>query len=200
MLEQKLPGAETAGPSQPTILNLGCGRKHLVNAVNLDIVNDTHPDLVHDLNRRPWPFADGRFEQILAHDVIEHLDDPLAVFEEIHRISSHGAVVDITVPHFSCANAFADPTHRRFFSYFSMDYVTGESEFSFYTKFRFKCLSRQIVFHPTLLNKIVRRLANLYPHAYEQRWAWMFPAWFLSFRLEVLKSVDTHAVNSQTIV
>src|SRR5882724_4491884 len=38
------------------VLNLGCGRKHLPTAVNLDITATTSPDIVHDLNVRPWPF------------------------------------------------------------------------------------------------------------------------------------------------
>jgi len=43
------------------------------------------------------------------------------------------------------------------------------------------------VFQPTLTNKVVHRLANRYPKEYEERWAWMFPAWFLYFELEALK-------------
>jgi hypothetical protein len=43
------------------------------------------------------------------------------------------------------------------------------------------------MFQPTLANKIVRRLANRYPLQYEQRWTWMFPAWFLYFELRVIK-------------
>jgi len=37
------------------------------------------------------------------------------------------------------------------------------------------------------VNKLVRRLANRYPAAYERRWTWIFPAWFLYFELEVVK-------------
>jgi hypothetical protein len=43
------------------------------------------------------------------------------------------------------------------------------------------------VFYPTLANKLVHRLANRRPQAYERRWAWMFPAWFLSIELEAVK-------------
>jgi predicted SAM-dependent methyltransferase len=170
------------------ILNLGCGLKHLPEAVNLDITPDTNPDVVHDLNKLPWPFADNRFREVQAFDVIEHLDDFLATMEEIHRVCLDGAVVRIAVPHFSCANAFTDPTHRRCFGYFSMNYVTGEGELQFYTRARFKKLSSRIMFYPSLFNKLVWRLANRYPLAYERRWAWMFPAWYLYFELEARKS------------
>jgi hypothetical protein len=37
------------------------------------------------------------------------------------------------------------------------------------------------------VNKLVWRLARRAPAAYERRYAWMFPAWFLSFELVVIK-------------
>jgi SAM-dependent methyltransferase len=169
------------------ILNLGSGLKPRPGAVNLDIVATTNPDVVHDLNVRPWPFDDGAFDEIWAQDVIEHLDDVVGTMEEIHRVSSAGGVVHITVPHFSCANAFTDITHKHYFSYFSFGYFTGENEFPFYTPVKFAKRAAQIVFRPTLLNKIVWRLATRWPGRYERRWPWIFPAWFLYFELEVLK-------------
>jgi hypothetical protein len=91
------------------------------------------------------------------------------------------------VPHFSCSNAFTDPTHRHYFGRFSFDYVTDGHELSFYSRARFVERTCRIIFHPTLLNKLVWRLANRYPAEYERRWAWIFPAWFLSVELEVIK-------------
>src|SRR5262249_28678989 len=143
------------GPFHRDVLNLGCGRQHLPGAINLDITSDTNPDIVHDLNCLPWPFPENHFREVMAYDVIEHLDNIIATLEEIHRVCRHGAVVRITVPHFSCANAFTDPTHRRYFGYSSLDYVTGANELSFYTRIRFKSLSSRIIFYPTLVNKVI---------------------------------------------
>jgi SAM-dependent methyltransferase len=169
------------------ILNLGCGNKHIAGAVNVDAVASTGPDVVHDLNQRPWPWPDDRFAEVHAYDVIEHLDDVVKTMEEIHRVCRHRAVVRVTVPHFSSANAFTDPTHRHQFGSRTFHYVTGEHDFSFYTQARFSRRASEIVFHPSLVNKLVWRLAKRHPDAYERRWAWIFPAWFLSFELEVLK-------------
>jgi len=169
------------------ILNLGSGFKPVPGAVNLDVTSATNPDVVHDLNVAPWPFEADSFDEIHAKDVIEHLDNILQTMEEIHRVGRPGAVVQITVPHFSCSNAFTDPTHRHYFGIFSFHYFTGENEFPFYTSARFRCRASQIVFHPTLLNKIIWRLAARWPAEYERRWAWIMPAWFLSFELEVVK-------------
>lgn len=168
-------------------LNLGCGVKHLPDAANVDANERCHPDVVHDLNCRPWPFGDNSFDEVLAYDVLEHLVDVPAVMDEIHRVSQAKAIVRITTPHFSCANAFTDPTHRHQLGLKSFDYFLADHPLGYYSKARFALRSRQLVFYPTLANKIVWRLANKWPDAYERRWAWMFPAWFMSFELEALK-------------
>jgi SAM-dependent methyltransferase len=173
--------------SKYTTLNLGAGRKRRSDAVNVDLVAATKPELVWDLNRLPWPLPSDHFREVLAYDVIEHLEDVISAMEEIHRICLPGAIVRITLPHFSCANAFTDPTHRHYFSVFSFHYFTGENQWEFYTGCRFKRVASHLHFYPTWINKVVWRLANRYPEAYERHWTWMFPAWFLSFELEVVK-------------
>lgn len=92
------------------------------------------------------------------------------------------------MPHYSSSNAFTDPTHRHYFGVFSFDYFTEDSRFPFYTDVRFVRRVSRLNFHLTLLNKIVWRMANRRPEEYERRWAWMFPAWFLHFELEVKKA------------
>jgi SAM-dependent methyltransferase len=169
------------------ILNLGCGRARLDGAINLDRVAAVEPDVVHDLDKFPWPFEENQFNEVRASDVIEHCSDVVATMEEIHRVARSGAFVQITTPHFSSANSFIDPTHRYHFSYFSFHYFTDEQAFDFYSEKRFRRRRAQIVFYPTLVNKLVWRFANRYPLAYERRWTWLFPAWFLNFELEVVK-------------
>lgn len=171
-----------------TILHLGAGRKYDPGAVNVDLVAATGPDIVHDLDVRPWPLPNDYFGEVRAFDVIEHLTDIVAVMEEIHRVCRDGAIVKITVPHYSARNAFTDITHRHFFSVSSFDYFTGDNDLGFYTECRFRKLKAEIVFYPSLVNKVIWRLARRSPVRYEQRYAWMFPAWFLSFELVVVKS------------
>jgi SAM-dependent methyltransferase len=156
-------------------------------AINVDLTADTKPDVVHDLNLRPWPFEASSFDEVHAYDVIEHLDDVLKTIEEIHRVARPGGTLSVIVPHFSSDGAFTDPTHRHYFGAGTFDYVTEGHPNAFYTGARFRMLQRQIVFRPTLVNKLVHRIANSLPQAYEQRWTWVFPAWFLFFKLEVVK-------------
>lgn len=181
-------GAASAGElANRRVLNLGCGRTYLPEAVNVDRRAALGADIIHDLNSIPWPLPDNRFDTALLMDVIEHLRDIVAVLEETHRVCRNGAQVRIATPHFSCNNSYTDPTHLHHLGYFSFHYFTGEHDFDFYTAKRFRRIKTEIVFRPTLVNKLVWRLANHYPEAYERRWAWQFPAWFLSVELEVVK-------------
>jgi hypothetical protein len=169
------------------ILNLGCGRVHRPDAVNVDAVPSVGADIVHDLNLTPWPFPDGWFKEVHANDVIEHLHDTVTTMKEIHRVCENGAVVRLTVPHFSSVGAFVDPTHRRFFAAGTFDYFKEGHHLNYYGGGTYEVRNLQIVFWHTPLNKVVWRLANRYREAYERRWAWLFPARFLYVELGVIK-------------
>src|SRR5207237_7470250 len=81
-----------------SVLNLGCGRKHVENAINLDCTAETRPDVVHDLNVTPWPFADASFREVQGFDVVEDLNDVVRTIEEIHQVSRTHAIVRSTSP------------------------------------------------------------------------------------------------------
>jgi hypothetical protein len=149
-------------------------------------VASVNPDIVHDIDNFSWPFGENQFKEIRANNIIEHCSDVVSTMAKIHRICQNGAVVRITTPHLSSANCSTDPTHRYHFSYFSFHYFTGAHDFDD-TEKRFRRRQAQILFHPTLVNKVIWRVANRNPQSYEQRWAWLFPAWFLNFELEVIK-------------
>ena len=174
-------------PAACVKLNLGCGRKKFSDHVNVDVVANVEPDVVHDLDRYPYPFADSSFNEACAYDVIEHVADVPAFLREIWRVARPGATVKLTTPHFSCRNSYTDPTHRRHLGYFSWDYFTAGHPFSFYGSEGFLIHRREIVFTPSFSNRLIWRLANRWPAAYESRWAWIFPAWFLSVDLTVVK-------------
>jgi SAM-dependent methyltransferase len=168
-------------------LNIGCGLKPLAGAINLDISPDVGADVVHDLNATPWPFTSDTFDEVHAYDVLEHVKDVVDVLEEIHRVCRPGAVLHATVPHFSSANAFTDVTHLHHFGWRSFDPFESANGLAHYSHARFKRRVTRISFHSSLPNRIVHQLANRWPERYEHRWAWIFPAWFLYFQLEVSK-------------
>lgn len=179
--------AAEPAPSRRRIVNLGSGNKPIQGALNVDISPSTRPDVVHDLNRVPWPLPDGEFDEIHGYDVVEHVESVVSFMEEVHRISRNGARVKLTVPHFSCANTWRDPTHQRGFARGSLDYFLAEHPLAHYSSARFLRIHAQIIFHPSLVNSMILRLANRWPDRYEDRWCWIFPAWFLYFELEAVK-------------
>jgi SAM-dependent methyltransferase len=165
----------------PRRLNLGCGLRKKPDCLNVDLRGE--PDLVLDLDRHPWPLPRGHFDYVWALDVVEHLADVPAFMEDVHAVLAPGGIVEITTPHFSCPNAYTDPTHRHHLGYFSFDYFTDASQWSFYTPIRFEIVERTLVFHPSHLDGLVSRLARRRPALYEKRFAWLWPAWFLIFKL-----------------
>jgi ubiquinone/menaquinone biosynthesis C-methylase UbiE len=153
----------------------------------IDVRPAVVPDILHDLNDMPWPLPGNSFDEVRCYDVLKHLKDIVAVMEEIHRVGKPGAKVHITTPHFSSANSYTDPTHLHHLGLYSFDYFTGDNRLSFYTGVRFKKLVTHLVFRPIWKNKLIWRLAKRYPTFYEGHLAWIFPAWFMSVELEVVK-------------
>jgi ubiquinone/menaquinone biosynthesis C-methylase UbiE len=101
-------------------------------------------DLVHDLNRIPYPFDDDYFDELYATHVIEHVDSILAVMEEIHRISKPGALVTIITPHYSDSISWQDPTHKWHLNSYSFDYFDPSYHTNHYTQARFRVLNRAV--------------------------------------------------------
>ncbi|MDP3771770.1 MAG: class I SAM-dependent methyltransferase [bacterium] len=102
-------------------LNVGCGTDIKKGWVNLDSATVHGVDVVHDIEQLPLPFPDGSFDEILAQDVLEHIDYP-RVLKDLHRILKADGMLNIRVPHFTSKNNFVDPTHRKLFSVSTFDF------------------------------------------------------------------------------
>lgn len=96
-------------------LNLGCGSNKLEGYVNVDRAHD--PDVKHDLEVFPWPWADSSVGEILANHILEHLGATpagfIGVMKEMYRVCEPGAKVVIVVPHPRHDDFMNDPTHVR---------------------------------------------------------------------------------------
>lgn len=171
-------------------LNIGCGEDIKEGYVNLDFVKQPGVDVVHDVNKFPWPFKDNTFDLVFASHVLEHID-LIDVMREIHRISRNGARIIIRSPHFSCGVSYRDPTHKTLMSYFIFDYFCSPGN---YYKRResslFRVRKRKLNFtrfaFPSL-NKIFNPLINLNPEIYERFFCWVLPCSEAIFELEVIK-------------
>ena len=74
-------------------LNVGCGDDIKEGYTNLDFVKLGGVDVVHDLNKFPWPFKDNTFDRVYASHVLEHVDDLIKIMKEIQRISKNITII-----------------------------------------------------------------------------------------------------------
>ena len=106
------------------VLNVGCGNRTIDGAVNLDKfqVPGRTVDVLHDLEVFPYPFADGEFDEIIAEDILEHLNDVIAAVQEFGRMLKSGGTLKIQGPNAAFPDyVWADLTHKRGFSDRSFD-------------------------------------------------------------------------------
>lgn len=116
-------------------LNLGCGHTKFPGYLGVDInPNAEYVDVSHDLNKFPYPFKESSVDEVFMEHVLEHLDDPLSVIQELYRISKPGGILKIKTPHFSCT--WIHPGHKsaistQLFNYFipGTDDYYGSCEF-----------------------------------------------------------------------
>ena len=122
------------------ILDIGCGRHKYPNSTGLDIVPLEGVDVVHDLNRYPYPFSDDTFDRIRVIHVIEHVQSIPKTMEEIYRISKPGAEIEIETPHYTDASSWQDPSHLWHLNSHSFDFFSAGHATNYYSQARFEIL------------------------------------------------------------
>lgn len=124
LLQRILP--QTSGLE---ILDVGCGAGNMIHhlsrygnvrGLEVDVrpvrearLRGYHVDL-HDATQ-PYPFENNTFDLVTAFDVIEHVDDDLAILREAQRTLKSGGHMAITVPAFMLLWSHNDEIndHRR---------------------------------------------------------------------------------------
>jgi SAM-dependent methyltransferase len=165
-------------------LNLGCGEFKKEGYVNVDFFSVSEPDVKHNLDVLPYPFADSEFDLVEADHLLEHLSDPFAVLKELRRITKDGGLIKIKVPHFS--RGFTHPEHKRGFDatlpyYFNPSFPGGyqgvplileKMNMSWFAQpyFKKKVVSKPVFVLGTFFGKIFDFLANLSPLVCSRVW------------------------------
>ena len=99
-------------PPSPRVLDAGCGTGRnllefgrLGDAEGVDFSQDAVEfcrrrgiERVHQASLEQLPFDDGRFDLVIATDVIEHLDDDRRALAELRRVTATGGRLLVTVP------------------------------------------------------------------------------------------------------
>lgn len=173
------------------ILHLGCGPQKIPGSIGIDINKKVNPDVVHNLDKFPYPFKDNQFDIVIADNIMEHLENIPKVMEELHRICKNGAKLLITTGHFSGIDAFTDPTHKHFFTSRTFDYFIPQTDLYELQYSNAKYKKNKVILGPensnNLLLRLLLKLINKYAVFYEKRLAFIFPAGIIKFELEVIK-------------
>ena len=87
-----------------TVLDMGCGPGSITvglaaavapgRAIGVDQADDVPPGSVRG-DVTCLPFANGSFDAVFAHAVLQHLPDPLLALREARRVARPGAVIGV---------------------------------------------------------------------------------------------------------
>ena len=174
-------------------LDIGCGISKKNNYLGVDKLSLPGVDYVHDLDTFPYPFKDNSVDEIWMDQVLEHLNDPVKVVEELFRICKDKTKIVIGVPYFRSFYSTIDPTHKNFFGTYWFNYFDPRHNFS--KRYQYSTslfLINRIEFdreflHKNLFHYLAVKFANRFPHLYEEKISHLYPLNSLTFYLEVFK-------------
>jgi len=65
------------------ILDLGCGKRKYQSknlkdeVIGVDVDKNSQADVIHNLDKFPYPFQNNEFDLVYASHILEHLDNPV---------------------------------------------------------------------------------------------------------------------------
>ncbi|HUK90662.1 MAG TPA: methyltransferase domain-containing protein, partial [Blastocatellia bacterium] len=116
--------AATVDVAEPHILYLGDGIINAPGAISMDGDPVSSPDIVHGIDDLPFPFADGRFDEVVGCRIVERSADPMALMAELHRITRAGGLVKLTALHWTNPEFASDLRNRNHLSSYSFRNLT----------------------------------------------------------------------------
>jgi SAM-dependent methyltransferase len=95
-------------------IDVGCGPNKQKDHIGVDKIQFAGVDVICDVGREKWPFADDTVDEIHCSHLVEHLTAPERVHfvNEAHRVLKKGGKVLIVTPHWASARAYGDLTHQ----------------------------------------------------------------------------------------
>jgi SAM-dependent methyltransferase len=174
------------------ILDVGCGIHKQPGAIGLDRNPASRADVLADLDRFPYPFADSSFDRLTAIHVIEHVDDVVRTMEEFHRLVRQGGTVRIETPHYTDFSSFCDPTHRWHLNSFSLRYFGPDNAgYGYYSTARFQENSvrvKLLAFWRYLWFEWLVNTSPRYRRFWEHYLCYVVRGKVIEWRLQVIKS------------
>jgi cyclopropane fatty-acyl-phospholipid synthase-like methyltransferase len=103
-------------------IHLGCGKHPKPMYINVDKYELPGVDVVHDLDKQPWPFDTEAYDEIVGVDIIEHVVNADGFMNECARILKPGGILNLRTCYYLSKNAFSDFDHKHFPTDESFDY------------------------------------------------------------------------------
>ncbi len=69
-----------------------------------------------DFNKFPYPIEENKYDYVYSNEMLEHLDEPDRVLEELWRICKPNAIIEIIVPYYNNKGAYSSMEHKHYFS------------------------------------------------------------------------------------
>lgn len=162
------------------ILEIGVGEKPYKakgneEVIHLDQVKNKDIEVIHNLDKFPYPFKNEEFDEILGFNILEHVSNLIKTMEELNRILKKGGRLKISVPLFPSMYSVVDPTHKNFFVYETFDYFQYHAPL-LYPKAKFKVVKRKIRFSWNRFLNVLSYFINLHPKFYSRYVANILPA------------------------
>lgn len=133
-------------------LKIGCMDSRLPGYVHLDIEPGAEPDIIGDACR--LPLQDRSVSEIVCENVLEHIQDTLAVMRECHRVLKPEGQMKIVVPHFHNPGFRSTPDHVRGFTYTTFNQFWQDAHKGYP---KFSCTKRRLIMQSRLLQPLADR-------------------------------------------
>ncbi len=94
-------------------LDLACGENKTHGYIGIDIRNVKGVDIIHDLEKFPYPLPGECVSDIIASHIVEHIKPWLTIklFDELWRIMITGGRLAVGTPYAGSQGFWQDPTH-----------------------------------------------------------------------------------------
>lgn len=133
-MHEPIPAERTEAVAQlaaGSVLDLGCGgRKREPAWIGIDVLPLEDVDIVGEARVALQAMESASVEGIFSSHFFEHVENVGTLLAEVTRVLKPGGWLDITVPHFSNAYFYSDPTHKTAFGLYSMSYFVAATPFS----------------------------------------------------------------------
>jgi len=162
-------------------LNIGCGEDYKTGYIGIDRVKfNEHVNIICDLDKNMLPFKSNSVDECFISHVLEHLERPELLIQEMKRILKDGGLLHITVPFFQLpqANVFV---HKNYWSIACKNLFDGTYfEFGKWSKVEWDV---NFANRDGLKQKLLKPLILRWPSIYEGHFASIFPVAEIQFKL-----------------